>query len=95
MVEKILLIYCVYLAVISVITFLSYGVDKRKAIKGRRRISEKTLLTFSLIGGAYGGLTGMLFFRHKTAREHWYFSLLNVLGIIIHTALVVYLTTKI
>ena len=39
----------------------------------------------------YGGYLAMLLFRHKTTREHWYFTFINLLGIIIHTTLLVLL----
>lgn len=54
--------------IMSVVTFIAFGVDKFKAIKGSFRISEATLLTLSLLGGAFGGIVGMLLFRHKTKK---------------------------
>lgn len=89
--ENIFIIYCAYVLLLSLITFFFYGVDKRKARKGKRRISEKTLLSMSLFGGAFGGLLGMLTFRHKTKLEHWYFTFFNVIGIIVYIGLAVYL----
>ncbi|MBE5756488.1 MAG: DUF1294 domain-containing protein [Clostridiales bacterium] len=93
--KEFFIIYCIYLVVLSFITFCAYGIDKRKAKKDKRRISEKTLLGLSLLGGALGGLLGMLKFRHKTRLEHWYFTLLNLVGIILHIGLLVYLFTLI
>lgn len=87
----ILLVYVIYLLVISIITFFTYLADKQKAKKGSWRISEKVLLLMSFFGGAYGGFAAMQIFRHKTKGEHWYFTLVNVLGLIIHTALTVFL----
>ena len=60
-----------YLALINLLTFVFYGVDKRRAKKGAWRISEKTLLLLPLLGGSIGGILGMQVFRHKT--KHWYF----------------------
>ena len=60
-----------YLALINLLTFAFYGVDKRRAKKGAWRISEKTLLLLPLLGGSIGGILGMQVFRHKT--KHWYF----------------------
>ena len=40
----------------SVITALVYVVDKRKAVQGRERISERTLHSFELLGGWPGAL---------------------------------------
>ena len=66
-----MIVYPVALAAISLIAFILYGADKSKAKRGAWRIPEKVLLGFSLLGGAVGGLLGMLLFRHKT--KHWYF----------------------
>ncbi len=62
----------IYLLCINVVTFLFYGMDKWKAKKGKRRISEKTLLTFAILGGSVGALIGMWFFRHKTRKPKFY-----------------------
>lgn len=87
--QLVLIVYGAYLALLSLITFLFYGTDKNKAKKGSRRVPEKVLLLLSFLGGAYGGYPAMLVFRHKTKGEHWYFTAVNLLGLIIHTALIV------
>lgn len=63
----------IWAAVLCVILFFAMGIDKRKARKGRYRISEKSLFVMALLGGALGGWLGMRVFRHKT--RHWYFRL--------------------
>ena len=83
--------YVAYLVLLSIIAFIAYGVDKKKAIKGSWRTKEKTLLLLSFLGGAFGGYPAMLIFRHKTKSEHWYFTFVNLLGIAIHAALMVLL----
>ena len=85
----ILLCYAAYLVILSLITFIAYASDKNKAKKGKWRVPEKVLLLMSFLGGAYGGYTAMLTLRHKTKPEHWYFTLVNILGLLIHTALVI------
>lgn len=45
-----------------------FFLDKKKSIKNKYRIKEKTLLTLSLIGGCFGSLTGMYLFHHKTRK---------------------------
>ena len=72
-------------AAISVVNFILYFSDKRKAIRGARRISERTLLSFSFFGGAVGGLAGMILCRHKT--KHWYFWVVNFVGLAWQAAL--------
>ena len=56
----------IYLFIINVSTFILYGIDKKKAIKHKFRISENTLIFSAFIGGSLGALLGMQFFRHKT-----------------------------
>lgn len=63
--------------------------DKKKAVKGKYRTREKTLLLLSFMGGAFGGYPAMLIFRHKTKGEHWYFTFINILGILLHISLIV------
>ena len=89
MIETLFIIYLVYLALLSVVTFFMYGADKRKAKKGKWRTPEKVLLLSSFFGGAYGGFLAMQIFRHKTKAEHWYFTAVNLLGILLHTAAIV------
>ena len=51
----------------DIIMFLLYGADKRKAAKGKWRISERALLTGAIFGGI-GAYLGMLAFHHKTRK---------------------------
>ena len=53
--------------VINLLVFILFGVDKRKATRGQRRIAEFTLLSMSFLGPV-GGLVGMFFFHHKTRK---------------------------
>lgn len=62
----------IYLAVMGVITFLLYGIDKYKAVRHKWRIPEKTLLGMCMIGGVIGGWAGMYIFRHKTKHIHFH-----------------------
>lgn len=70
-----------YFVIFSVVTFALYANDKKKAKQGARRIPEKTLLLCSFFGGAIGGFLAMQIKRHKTKAEHWYFTVVNLLGI--------------
>lgn len=85
----VLVIYGAYLILLSLITFAMYKADKNKAIKNKMRTPEKVLLLSSFLGGAFGGYPAMLIFRHKTKGEHWYFTAVNLLGIVVHAALIV------
>ena len=78
--------FLVYLALLSLVTLIVYGVDKARAKRGLWRISERALLTLSLAGGAVGGLAAMQLFRHKT--KHLYFYAVNILAILLHAGIV-------
>ena len=62
-------IVLIYLAVINVVTFLMYGIDKWKAKKSKWRISEATLLLMTIIGGSVGAWFGMRVWHHKTLHK--------------------------
>ena len=53
---------------LNLATALLYGYDKAIAGGNRRRIPERTLLAFALVGGSPGALLAMRVFRHKTAK---------------------------
>ncbi len=62
----------VYLLFINVVTFIAFGVDKRKAKHNKWRIAEKTLLGLAAIGGSVGALLAMRMFHHKTKHKRFY-----------------------
>ncbi|MDN6195214.1 MAG: DUF1294 domain-containing protein, partial [Atopostipes suicloacalis] len=45
-----------------------YGLDKKRAMKKKKRISEKTLFFISFLFGGIGALFGMKQFHHKTKK---------------------------
>ena len=61
MMEKMLWIY---LAAMNAAAFVMMGADKRRARRGRWRISEKALLAAALEGGSAGAILGMQILRH-------------------------------
>ena len=61
----------IYLIAINLITLLAMYIDKQKAKKSKRRISEKTLFTLVFLGGGIGGIAGMYIFRHKTKKTRF------------------------
>lgn len=73
------LVYAIFLAIMSLIAFILYHGDKKKAKSGKWRTPEAVLLGFGFFGGAIGALLAMNAFRHKT--KHWYFWVVNVLGL--------------
>ena len=65
----IILLY--YFLIINLLAFLLIAYDKYLAKNQKRRIPEKTLLSFVLIGGTIGSGLAMLTFRHKTAKKSY------------------------
>ncbi len=55
-----------YLAAVNLLTFVLYGIDKRRSRRNRWRIPERRLLLLALVGGSIGALMAMVFFHHKT-----------------------------
>ena len=74
-----------YLITINIITFIIFGLDKYLDIKDKRRISEKTLLTLSFLGGCYLEFIAMELFRHKTKKLKFY--IVNLTLIVLYTLL--------
>lgn len=79
----------VWLLLMSLVLFVTMGADKRRAVKGLRRVPEARLFALALLGGAVGGWLGMYAFRHKT--KHWNFILGFPLIVLIQLGLCVYL----
>ena len=89
---KLLMVIFYYLLILNLIAFLLIGLDKQLALQQKRRISEKTLLTFVFFGGTIGSGLGMVIFRHKTAKRSylWKFWGIVVVQIVIVYALFYY-----
>lgn len=58
----------IILLVWNILVMFIYCIDKIKAKKGYRRISEKTLLTGAFFLGGFGAIFGMVIFNHKTSK---------------------------
>ena len=61
-----------YLIAINISAFIVFYVDKKKAVKHKWRVPEKTLFILCFIGGSIGGLMSMQIFRHKTKHPKFY-----------------------
>ncbi len=55
-------------AVASLVALVLWGFDKRRAIRGERRVPEATLFLVALLGGWPGALAGSSLFRHKSSK---------------------------
>jgi len=64
-----------YLMFINIVTFFVYGIDKVKAKKNKRRISEATLLMLAVVGGTIGALLAMNVWHHKTMHKKFKYGL--------------------
>lgn len=81
-----------YLLLANVVTFITYGIDKYKAKKGKWRISEATLLLMAVFGGSIGAWLGMKAFHHKTMHKKFYIGVPAI--VILQIALAVWLAYK-
>ena len=77
-----------YLAVINVVTFFLYGIDKFKAQHARWRIPESVLIGLAVIGGSIGAWLGMMVWRHKTQHKKFKYGIPLIL--IIQIALLIW-----
>ncbi len=65
--QIIIIIFFVFV-VINILSFTLFFIDKKRAVRGKYRISEGSLLTISLLFGALGSYLGMQIFSHKTKK---------------------------
>lgn len=79
----------IYLAVINVVTFFVYGIDKWKAKKFMWRVSEAALLGLAVVGGSIGAWLGMKTWHHKTLHRKFKFGVPVI--IIVQLALIGYI----
>lgn len=87
--EIVTVIVAVYLLIMNIAGFASMGIDKGKAKRHERRISEKALLTVAALGGSLGSFAGMSSFRHKT--KHLKFTICVPLFLVIHILIIAFL----
>ncbi len=85
-------ILLVYLALVNAAAFVLMHADKKKAIQGKWRIPEKTLLGVCFVGGSLGGLLGMRLFRHKTKHPRFYIGIPVML--VVHIVILMYLVPR-
>lgn len=81
----------IYLAAINISALIITVYDKLAAIKGKRRIRERTLLLVAGLGGGFCMYLTMLLIRHKTTRMKF---MLGIPLIVIAQALIVLILVK-
>jgi uncharacterized membrane protein YsdA (DUF1294 family) len=69
----------------SLVTFVAFGIDKRRATRNERRIPERALHGLELGFGWPGALAGMLVFRHKTRKSRYL--VVTALVVLVHLGL--------
>jgi len=70
-----------YLIIMTLITFIAFGWDKRLARNGKQRLAESILLMLTFLGGTFGALLGMTFFKHKYAKKTFILKLAVVVAV--------------
>ena len=70
-----------YLAIVNVITFIVYGIDKLKAKKAKWRIPESTLLLLAIVGGSIGAWCGVKIWHHKTLHKKFKYGIPLIIAI--------------
>ena len=81
-------IFSIYLIVINIISFFTYIIDKKKAIRHKYRIPEDILLLLSIIGGVLGSILGMMLVHHKTKKLK--FIIINTLCLLIWLYIIIF-----
>lgn len=84
--------FFIFIIVINLITFAMYGIDKRRAVKNKWRISEKALIVPAFFMGGFGCFLGMYVFHHKT--QHTKFTILIPLAAVMNFAVILFLINK-
>jgi uncharacterized membrane protein YsdA (DUF1294 family) len=79
----------IFLFIVNIITFITFGLDKMRSRGNGRRTPEKTLWLLTLLGGSPAALLSMKYFRHKTKKLS--FQAVIVLILAIQVAMIFFL----
>ena len=93
--QQLVYIVLIYLAVINIVTFFLYGIDKWKAKRTKWRVQESTLLWWAAFGGSIGALLGMKIWHHKTLHKKFKYGVPAILiGQIALIGMIIYIVNK-
>lgn len=86
-------IYLIVIAVMSLITLITFAVDKKQSgNESNGRIPEIVLLSLASMGGSVGALIGMYVLRHKTNfTTKFHFAITAWLSLAVQAALLIIL----
>lgn len=88
--------YVILMVFMSLVSFILFALDKKKASKGKDRIKEKTLLLSTIINGAIGSFLARIICRHKTDKIYFtitiYLSMLCQVLVLLVLAYLAYLS---
>lgn len=84
MLLKLFIAYFAIVVVMSLVTFIVYGIDKRRAINHQWRVPEFTLHFLAFLGGWPGASLAQFYYRHKTQKlsfliQFWVVVLLHLI----------------
>lgn len=82
-----------YLGAINAATFVAFGIDKRRARLGVRRLRERTLHLLALAGGSAGAFVAMRCLRHKNRKPAFRNVLVAIL--VLHGVVMVWWTLEV
>jgi len=80
-------LFLIFSLFFDLVAFAAFGYDKHKAVKGKWRTRESTLL-FLALPGPLGAEAGMAKFHHKTRKRK--FLLVHVF-MVLHLVIIIYL----
>ncbi|MCC9042103.1 DUF1294 domain-containing protein [Myroides sp. M-43] len=70
-----------YLFIINYLAYTIFAHDKEQAIKNKRRVSEKNLLSLCFFGGTLGAWIAMSKLRHKISKDSFKVKFFAILAI--------------
>lgn len=79
--SQVAVVYALLVGLLSPITLVAFGIDKRRSMRDGRRIPEKTLHLYAMCGGWPGALLGQRLFRHKTRKQPFVLILWSIVGL--------------
>jgi uncharacterized membrane protein YsdA (DUF1294 family) len=77
-----------FLLLLNVITFLTFGWDKRAARRNKQRVPEARLYGLTAFGGGVGAWSAIKVFRHKTIKKpfRWRLRMATVTSVVLWIA---------